>query len=235
MAKKLDTNTGGGADAKNQKSAKSGKSPGQTGDRRKDIGSGAELRPAEGRPKSASGGKARLRELYIAKVIPSLKQDFGYKNPMAVPKIEKVSINIGLGEATGNSKLMDSAVNELNAIAGQKPVVTKAKKSIAAFKLREGMAIGCMVTLRGDRMFEFLDRLMNVALPRVRDFRGVSPKAFDGRGNYTLGLKDQLIFPEIDYNRVDKTKGMNISITTSAKTDAEGLALLRHMGMPFRQ
>jgi large subunit ribosomal protein L5 len=130
---------------------------------------------------------------------------------------------------------MDSAVNELSAIAGQKVVVTKAKKSIAAFKLREGMAIGCMVTLRGDRMFEFLDRLMNVALPRVRDFRGVSPKSFDGRGNYTLGLKDQLIFPEIDYNKVDKTKGMNISITTTAKTDAEGLALLRHMGMPFRQ
>ena len=234
MAKKQDTKTGGGADAKTPKPAKAGKG-GQTGDRRKDIGSGAELRPAEGRPKSASGGKARLREHYNTKVIPSLKQDFGYKNPMAVPKVEKVSINIGLGEATGNSKLMDSAVNELNAIAGQKAVVTKAKKSIAAFKLREGMAIGCMVTLRGDRMFEFLDRLMNVALPRVRDFRGVSPKAFDGRGNYTLGLKDQLIFPEIDYNRVDKTKGMNISITTTAKTDAEGLALLRHMGMPFRQ
>lgn len=234
MAKKPDTNTGGGAD-KNQKSAKAGKGGAPSGDRRKDIGAGADLRPAEGRPKSASGGKARLRDHYNSKVIASLKQDFGYKNPMAVPKIEKISINIGMGEATGNSKLMDSAVNELNAIAGQKPVVTKAKKSIAAFKLREGMAIGCMVTLRGDRMFEFLDRLMNVALPRVRDFRGVSPKAFDGRGNYTLGLKDQLIFPEIDYNRVDKTKGMNISITTTAKTDAEGLALLRHMGMPFRQ
>ena len=194
MAKKLDTKTGGGSEAKTPKAPKAGKG-GQTGDRRKDIGSGAELRPAEGRPKSASGGRARLREHYNTKVIPSLKQDFGYKNPMAVPKIEKVSINIGLGEATGNSKLMDSAVNELNAISGQKAVVTKAKKSIAAFKLREGMAIGCMVTLRGDRMFEFLDRLMNVALPRVRDFRGVSPKAFDGRGNYTLGLKDQLIFP----------------------------------------
>ena len=141
---------------------------------------------------------------------------------MAVPKIEKVSINIGLGEATQNAKLMDGAVNELTAIAGQKPVVTKAKKSIAAFKLREGMSIGCMVTLRGDRMYEFLDRLMNVALPRVRDFRGVSPKSFDGRGNYTLGVKDQLIFPEIDYNKVEKTKGMNICITTTAKTDAEG-------------
>ncbi len=185
-------------------------------------------------PKSSSG-KARLREHYNKQVIAALKKDFNYANPMAVPKIEKISINIGLGEATGNSKLMDGAVNELAAIAGQKPVVTKAKKSIAAFKLREGMAIGCMVTLRGDRMYEFLDRLMNVALPRVRDFRGVSSKSFDGRGNYTLGLKDQLIFPEIDYNKVEKTKGMNISITTTAKTDAEGLALLRHMGMPFRQ
>ena len=154
---------------------------------------------------------------------------------MAVPKIEKISINIGLGEATQNAKLMDGAVNELAPIAGQKPVITKANKSIAAFKLREGMSIGCMVTLRGDRMYEFLDRLVNVALPRVRDFRGVSSKSFDGRGNYTLGVKDQLIFPEIDYTKVEKTKGMNISITTTARTDAEGLALLKHMGMPFRQ
>jgi large subunit ribosomal protein L5 len=190
--------------------------------------------PKDEHPKAASG-KARLREHYTKDVIPVLRKEFGYQNPMAVPKIQKVSINIGLGEATGNSKLMDGAVNELSAIAGQKPVVTKAKKSIAAFKLREGMSIGCMVTLRGDRMYEFLDRLMNVALPRVRDFRGVSPKSFDGRGNYTLGLKDQLIFPEIDYNKVEKTKGMNISITTSARSDAEGLALLRHLGMPFRQ
>lgn len=196
--------------------------------------SGADTRIAEGRPKGASG-KARLREHYKGKVVSALQQDFGYKNVMAIPKLEKISINIGLGEATGNSKLMDGAVNELGGVSGQKPVVTKAKKSIAAFKLREGMPIGCMVTLRGDRMYEFLDRLMNVALPRVRDFRGVSPKSFDGRGNYTLGLKDQLIFPEIDYNKVEKTKGMNISITTTAKTDAEGLALLRHMGMPFRQ
>jgi large subunit ribosomal protein L5 len=189
---------------------------------------------ATGRPKSG-GSKARLREHYVKTVVPALTREFSYKNPMAVPKVQKVAINIGLGEATGNSKLMDGAVNELASIAGQRPVITKAKKSIAAFKLREGMAIGCMVTLRGDRMFEFLDRLMNVALPRVRDFRGVSPKSFDGRGNYTLGLKDQLIFPEIDYDKVEKTKGMNISITTSAKTDAEGLALLRQMGMPFRQ
>jgi len=178
---------------------------------------------------------ARLREHYLKTAVPALTKEFGYKNVMAVPKIEKVTVNIGLGEATGNSKLMDGAVTELTAIAGQKPIVTKAKKSIAAFKLREGMSIGAMVTLRGDRMYEFLDRLMNVALPRVRDFRGVSGKSFDGRGNYTLGVKDQLIFPEIDYNKVEKSKGMNISIVTTAKTDSEGLSLLKHMGMPFRQ
>ena len=163
-----------------------------------------------------------------------MTKEFGYTNPMAVPKVQKISVNIGLGEATGNSKLMDGAVNELSQIAGQRPVINKARKSIAAFKLREGMAIGCSVTLRGDRMYEFLDRLVSVTLPRVRDFRGVSSKSFDGRGNYTLGIKDQLIFPEIDYNKVDKTKGMNICITTTAKTDAEGLALLKHLGMPFR-
>ena len=178
---------------------------------------------------------ARLRQHYLKSVVPVLTKEFGYKNPMAVPKLEKISVNIGLGEATQNGKLMDGAVNELTQIAGQKPVITKAKKSIAAFKLREGMPIGCMVTLRGDRMYEFLDRLVNVALPRVRDFRGVSPKSFDGRGNYTLGMKDQLIFPEIDYNKVEKLKGMNISITTTARTDQEGLALLKQMGMPFKQ
>ena len=178
---------------------------------------------------------ARLREHYTKIVVPALTKDFGYKNIMAVPRIAKITINIGLGEATQNSKLMDGAVNELGAIAGQKPVITKAKKSIAAFKLRENMPIGCVVTLRGDRMFEFLDRLVNISLARVRDFRGVSSKAFDGRGNYTLGLKDQLIFPEIDYSKIEKTKGMNISITTTAKTDAEGVALLKAMGMPFRQ
>ncbi len=177
----------------------------------------------------------RLKEHYKKTVVSALTKEFGYKNVMAVPRIEKISLNIGLGDATQNAKLMDGAVNELGQIAGQKPVITKAKKSIAAFKLREGMAIGCMVTLRGDRMFEFLDRLMNVALPRVRDFRGVSQKSFDGRGNYTLGIKDQLLFPEIDYNKVEKVKGMNISITTTAKSDAEGLALLKYMGMPFRQ
>jgi large subunit ribosomal protein L5 len=197
---------------------------------------GAEAEPAPKKaPKPSRKGNARLRQVYKDRVIPALVKEFGYKNVMAVPRIAKVSVNIGLGEATQNAKLMDGAVNELGQIAGQKPVVTKAKKSIAAFKLREGMSIGVMVTLRGDRMFEFLDRLMNVALPRVRDFRGVSSKSFDGRGNYTLGIKDQLIFPEIDYNKVEKVKGMNISITTTAKTDAEGLALLKQMGMPFRQ
>ncbi len=178
---------------------------------------------------------ARLRKVYQEKVVPALTKEFSYSNVMAVPKIEKITINIGLGEATQNAKLMDGAVNELGQITGQKPVVTKATKSISQFKLREGMSIGCMVTLRGDRMVEFLDRLVNVALPRVRDFRGVSTKSFDGRGNYTLGIKDQLIFPEIDYAKVDKTKGMNVCITTTARTDAEGLALLRLMGMPFRQ
>jgi len=178
---------------------------------------------------------ARLRQHYAKSVIPNLSKEFGYKNVMAVPKLVKISVNIGLGEATQNAKLMDGAVNELGQIAGQKPVVTKVRKSIAAFKLRENMPIGCMVTLRGDRMYEFFDRLVNVALPRVRDFRGVSSKSFDGRGNYTLGIRDQLIFPEIDYAKVEKTKGMNISITTTARTDAEGLALLKAMGMPFRQ
>jgi large subunit ribosomal protein L5 len=179
--------------------------------------------------------KARLREQYLKTVVPELTKEFGYTNVMAVPKLDKVTVNVGMGEATQNPKIIDVAVNELTAISGQKPVITKAKKSVAAFKLREGMSIGCMVTLRGAQMYEFLDRLMNVALPRVRDFRGVSSKSFDGRGNYTLGVKDQLIFPEIDYNKVDKMRGMNICITTTAKTDAEALALLKHLGMPFRQ
>src|SRR4051812_23093667 len=165
---------------------------------------------------------ARLKTHYLSTVIPALTKEFGYTNLMAVPKIEKISLNIGMGEASQNTKLIDGAMNELTAIAGQRPVITKARKSIAAFKLREGMAIGCAVTLRGDRMYEFLDRLVNVSLPRVRDFRGVPSKSFDGRGNYTLGMKDQLIFPEIDYNKVEKAKGLNICITTTAKTDAEG-------------
>ena len=178
---------------------------------------------------------ARLRQLYQKTVLPALTKEFSYKNVMAAPRLDKITVNIGMGEATQNAKLIDGAVNELTQIAGQKPVITKATKSIAAFKLREGMPIGCMVTLRGDRMYEFFDRLVNVALPRVRDFRGISSKSFDGRGNCTLGVKDQLIFPEIDYAKVDKTKGMNVTITTTARTDAEGLALLKGMGMPFRQ
>ena len=177
---------------------------------------------------------ARLRQHYTKTVVPALSKEFGYKNVMAVPKLEKISVNIGMGEATQNAKLMDGAVNELAQIAGQKPVVTKARKSIAAFKLREGMSIGCMVTLRGDRMYEFFDRLVNVALPRVRDFRGVSTKSFDGRGNYTLGLHDQLIFPEIDYAKVDKLKGMNVTIVTTARSDDQARTLLKHLGMPFR-
>ncbi len=179
--------------------------------------------------------KARLREHYQKTVIPALMKEFGYKNVMSVPKLDKITVNIGLGEATQNPKLMDGALQELAQITGQKPVVTKARKSVAAFKLREGMSIGCMVTLRGDRMFEFLDRLMNVALPRVRDFRGLSTRSFDGRGNYTLGMRDQFVFPEISYEKVEKVKGMNICITTTAKTDAEALALLKQLGMPFRQ
>ena len=178
---------------------------------------------------------ARLRQHYQDNVIPALKKEFNYANPMSVPKLSKISVNVGMGEATQNAKLIDGAVQELTAIAGQKPIVTKARKSVAAFKLREGMPIGCAVTLRGERMYEFLDRLVNIALPRVRDFQGVSKKAFDGRGNYTLGLREQLIFPEIDYNKVDKTRGMNVSFTTTANTDAEALALLKHMGMPFEK
>jgi large subunit ribosomal protein L5 len=177
----------------------------------------------------------RLKQRYVKEIAPSLAKEFGYKNPMSIPKLEKIIINMGLGEAIQTPKILDAAVNDLAAIAGQKPVITKAKKSIAAFKLREGMSIGAMVTLRGERMYEFLDRFVNIALPRVRDFRGVSPKAFDGRGNYTVGLRDQLIFPEIDFGKVDKARGMNVCIVTTAKTDEEARSLLRHLGMPFRQ
>jgi large subunit ribosomal protein L5 len=176
-----------------------------------------------------------LHARFQKEIAPALMKELELKNPMAVPKLHKVVINMGVGEATQNAKVLDPAVNELGQITGQKPVVTKAKKSIAAFKVREGMPIGAMVTLRGDRMYEFMDRLINVALPRVRDFRGVSTKSFDGRGNYTLGLRDQLIFPEIDYAKVDKTKGMNVTIVTTARNDNEARALLKHMGMPFRQ
>ncbi len=178
---------------------------------------------------------ARLKQYYKEKVVPALKEKMGYKNIMEVPRLEKITINMGVGEATQNPKALDGAVADLAAISGQKPVITKAKKSIAAFKLREGMPIGCMVTLRGDRMYEFFDRLVNATLPRVRDFRGVSPKAFDGRGNYTLGLKEQIIFPEIDYDKVDAVRGMNIVFVTSAKTDEEARELLKLMGMPYRE
>ena len=177
---------------------------------------------------------SRLKDIYQNEIIPKLRSDFNYKNVMEVPKIKKIVLNMGLGEAIQNIKILDSAVLELNAISGQKSVITKAKKSIATFKLRQGMPIGCMVTLRREKMYEFLDRLMNVSLARVRDFKGVSGKAFDGKGNYTLGIKEQLIFPEINYDSVDKIKGLNITIVTSAKSDEEGKALLKYMGMPFR-
>jgi large subunit ribosomal protein L5 len=177
---------------------------------------------------------SRLRDRYTKDVVPALMKEFGYKNVMAIPKIEKVVVNMGLGEATQNAKIVDTGADEVTKITGQKPVVTRAKKSIAQFKVRKGMPIGAMVTLRGERMWEFLDRLMSIALPRVRDFRGVSARGFDGRGNFTLGLKDQLIFPEIDYMKVDKARGMNISVVTTAKTDEESRKLLQLLGMPFR-
>jgi large subunit ribosomal protein L5 len=177
----------------------------------------------------------RLREKYTKEVLPALTKEFGYKNVMAVPKIHKVVVNMGLGEATSNAKIIDTGSDELARITGQKPVTRRSKKSIAQFKVRKGQPIGTMVTLRGERMYDFLDRLMNIALPRVRDFKGVSPKGFDGRGNYTLGLRDQLLFPEIDYMKVDKARGMNVSVVTTAKTDEEARKLLQFMGMPFRQ
>jgi large subunit ribosomal protein L5 len=177
---------------------------------------------------------SRLRDKYQKEVVPALKKEFGYANTMAIPKIRKVIINMGLGEATSNAKIVDTAADELSKISGQKATVRRAKKSIAAFKVREGMPVGAMVTLRGERMYEFLDRLMSIALPRVRDFKGISPKGFDGRGNYTLGLRDQIIFPEIDYMKVDKARGMNVSVVTSAKTDEEARKLLQLIGLPFR-
>jgi large subunit ribosomal protein L5 len=195
----------------------------------------AEAKPEQRQEAKARGKEpARLRVRFEKEIKPALMKEFELKNPMAAPRLHKVVVNMGLGEATQNAKLLDPLSNDLAQITGQKPVITKAKKSIAAFKVRAGMPIGAMVTLRGDRMYEFLDRLINVALPRVRDFRGVSTKSFDGRGNYTLGLRDQLIFPEIDYSKVDKLKGMNVTIVTTAGSDDQARALLRHMGMPFR-
>lgn len=174
-----------------------------------------------------------LKEKYISEVVPVLQEKFQYKNVMQIPKVEKVVLNMGVGEAVGNSKVIDNAVRDMTLIAGQKPVVAKAKKSIAGWKLREGMPIGCKVTLRGDRAYSFLQRLLNVALPRVRDFQGTNPKSFDGRGNYAMGIKEQIIFPEIDYDKIDKIRGMDVIITTTANTDEEGRELLRALGMPF--
>ena len=178
---------------------------------------------------------SRLKDKYRSEVVPALTKEFGYKNVMAVPRIRKIVVNMGLGEATSNAKIVDTGSDELARITGQKPVTRRAKKSIAAFKVRKGMPIAAMVTLRGARMWEFLDRLTSIALPRVRDFKGVSPRGFDGRGNYTLGLRDQLLFPEIDYMKVDKARGMNVSVVTTAKTDEEARKLLQFVGMPFRQ
>ena len=178
---------------------------------------------------------SRLKEKYRQEVVPALQKDFNYKNPMQVPTLNKVVINIGMGEVIQNAKAMDAAVGDLALITGQRPVITRAKRSVATFKLREGMQIGCMVTLRGERMYQFLDKLINSALPRIRDFQGVSAEAFDGRGNYTLGLREQLVFPEIDYDKIDKVRGMEVSIVTTARTDEEGRRLLRLLGMPFKK
>ena len=197
-------------------------------------------KPAEQQAKPAEAARhsakdtPRLKTRFRKEVAPALMKEFGLENPMAVPHLHKIVVNVGVGEATQNAKVLDPATNELGQITGQKPVITRAKKSIAAFKVRAGQSIGAMVTLRGDRMYEFFDRLVNVVLPRVRDFRGVSTKSFDGRGNYTLGLRDQLIFPEIDYAKVDKLKGMNVTVVTTARSDDQARALLKHLGMPFR-
>jgi len=230
------------ADEKKQKGQGGGQKP--PGGQAKPQGKKAKPEHAEAaeqpsgkpaRPKATNRETARLRERYYKDVRPALMKELSLANPMAAPKLEKIIVNMGVGEATQNAKLIDPAAIEVGQITGQKPVVTKARKSIAAFKVREGMPIGVMVTLRGDRMYEFFDRLVNVALPRVRDFRGVPTKSFDGRGNYTLGVRDQLIFPEIDYAKVEKLKGMNITIVTSAGSDDQARALLKHMGRPFRQ
>jgi len=211
---------------------------------KKDKAKAADAAPAGGQDAPAEKARAReqaparparLRERYAAQVLPELMKEFGFKNPMQVPRLDKIVVNMGLGEAINNGKIIDASVEQLAQIAGQKPVITKARKSIANFKLRQGQSIGAMVTLRGERMYEFFDRLVSVALPRVRDFKGVSPKAFDGKGNYTLGVREQIIFPEINYDKVEKIKGLNITVVTTARNDEEGRALLRHLGMPFRQ
>jgi len=176
-----------------------------------------------------------LKDMYLNECVPALKEEFGYKNAMQIPQVKKIVLNMGLGEAVQNPKIVEGAADELSKIAGQKAIITKAKKSIATFKLREGMPIGCCVTLRGDKMYDFFSKLVNIALPRVRDFRGLSPKGFDRRGNYSMGIQEQIIFPEIDYDKIDKIKGLNITIVTSAKTDKEGLSLLKMLGMPFKK
>ncbi|MBX3214249.1 MAG: 50S ribosomal protein L5 [Labilithrix sp.] len=213
------------ADDKKDKKQKKGKGDGGGGSRAAIAPTGAS---------NTQAVPARFAEKYTKVAVPALQKQFSYKNPMQVPKLEKIVVNMGLGQAVTNPKIIDSAVDELRAFTGQKPVVTRAKKAIASFKLREGIPIGAMVTLRSEKMWEFLDRLVSVALPRTRDFRGVSRRAFDGKGNYTLGLKEQIIFPEIDYDRIDVIKGLNISFVTTAQTDEEGRALLQAMGMPFR-
>jgi large subunit ribosomal protein L5 len=220
--KKPKAGGGGGGD---EKKKKGGRKPG--------AGAASLAKPTTNTPQDKV--TPRLRTRYEQEVIPALTKQFGYSNKMQVPRVVKIVVNMGLGEASQNAKIIDAGVTDLTAIAGQKPVVTKARKSIASFKLRQGAAIGVMVTLRRERMWEFLDRLTTFALPRVRDFKGTSPKAFDGAGNYTLGLKEQIIFPEIDYDKVDKIKGLNISIVTTAQNDEEGRALLQNLGMPFRQ
>jgi large subunit ribosomal protein L5 len=222
---------GGEKTPKAAKGADGGKGGGKGGDA-KAKGGKKEAAPAQEYKRT---GPPRLKTFYQTDVVPRLMQEFKYTNPMQVPRLRKITINMGLGEAVQNPKILDSAVDELRTISGQSPVVTKAKKAIANFKLRQGLKIGAMVTLRRERMWEFLERLVSLALPRVRDFKGVSPRAFDGRGNYSLGIREQIIFPEINYDKIDKIKGLNISIVTSAATDEEGRALLRFLGMPFRQ
>jgi large subunit ribosomal protein L5 len=208
------------------------KAEGQEGKKKDKGGATKEAAPVKTYKRTAP---PRLKTFYSKEVVPLLMKEFKYENPMQVPRLTKITVNMGLGEAVANPKILDSAVEELRSITGQQPVVTRAKKAIANFKLRQGLKIGAMVTLRRERMWEFLDRLVSMALPRVRDFKGVPQKAFDGRGNYSLGIREQIIFPEINYDKIDKIKGMNVSIVTTARTDEEGRALLRHLGMPFRQ
>ena len=221
---------GGAKAARGDKAEKAKAARGDKGDKGKEqAAEGAEAKPVK------RTAPPRLKTYYLNEVVPRLREEFGYKNPHEVPKLVKITVNMGLGEAISNPKVLESAVEELKAITGQAPIITRARKSIATFKLRQGMKIGCMVTLRRERMYEFLDRLVTFALPRVRDFKGVSPRSFDGRGNYSLGIREQIIFPEINYDKIDKIKGLNISIVTTAKTDEEGRSLLKHLGMPFRQ